>query len=115
MNVFELPEECERAEFKDIIAQNGGIMILKFGADWCGPCQKIKPYAEQECLNDLEKHNRDSKSPKNLFLVKLLLMITLISIHFLRRRKWCKVFRTCYVMLEVKMMNEHTIILQITV
>lgn len=71
MNVFELPEECERAEFKDIIAQNGGIMILKFGADWCGPCQKIKPYV-QECLNDLEKHNRDSKSPKNLFFSEII-------------------------------------------
>ena len=66
MNVFELPEECSREEFKDIIMQNSGIMILKFGADWCGPCQKIKPYVE-ECLNDLEMHNNNSTTPKTLF------------------------------------------------
>ena len=50
MNVFELPEECSREEFKDIIMQNSGIMILKFGADWCGPCQKIKPYVKNASM-----------------------------------------------------------------
>lgn len=71
MNVFELPEECSREEFKDIMLQNSGIMILKFGADWCGPCQKIKPVVE-ECLNDLETHNNDSTTPKTLFFSEII-------------------------------------------
>jgi thiol-disulfide isomerase/thioredoxin len=29
-------------EFEDILKNNKGIIILKFQADWCGPCQKIK-------------------------------------------------------------------------
>lgn len=71
MNVFELPEECTRNQFQDIISHNNGIMILKFGADWCGPCQKIKPFVE-DCLVDLEKYNNNSKTPKPIFYSEII-------------------------------------------
>lgn len=29
--------------FQELLASNPGIVILKFGADWCGPCKKIAP------------------------------------------------------------------------
>lgn len=31
---------------KKILEQNPGLVILKFGADWCGPCKTIEPVVE---------------------------------------------------------------------
>lgn len=31
-----------REIFMDYINKNEGVMVLKFGADWCGPCQRVK-------------------------------------------------------------------------
>jgi len=28
-------------QFRDILANNPGIILLKFGATWCGPCKQI--------------------------------------------------------------------------
>ncbi len=39
-------EVADRNTFLSYLAQNPGIMLFKFGAEWCGPCKKIK--------NDLE-------------------------------------------------------------
>ena len=30
-----------RQEFLDILKVNPGFIVVKFGADWCGPCKKI--------------------------------------------------------------------------
>ena len=30
-------------EFKTIIENNPGLVIIKYGAEWCGPCKKIDP------------------------------------------------------------------------
>lgn len=30
-------------ELKMLLIQNKGIIIIKFGAPWCGPCKKIEP------------------------------------------------------------------------
>lgn len=28
--------------FMDYINKNDGVMVLKFGADWCGPCKRVE-------------------------------------------------------------------------
>ena len=30
-------------DFQRLLANNPGLIILKMGATWCGPCKKIKP------------------------------------------------------------------------
>lgn len=32
-----------RQEFMETLKTNPGVIIIKFGAEWCGPCQKIEP------------------------------------------------------------------------
>lgn len=32
-----------RNEFVKLLEKNPGLIIIKFGASWCGPCKKIKP------------------------------------------------------------------------
>ena len=34
-------------EFAKLQEQNHGIIILKFGAEWCGPCKTIEPLVKQ--------------------------------------------------------------------
>ena len=29
--------------FSELLQANPGLVILKFGADWCGPCKRIEP------------------------------------------------------------------------
>lgn len=31
-----------RQSFLDLLANNPGLVIIKFGATWCGPCKKIE-------------------------------------------------------------------------
>lgn len=30
-------------EFQEILQKNPGLVLVKFGAEWCGPCKKIDP------------------------------------------------------------------------
>ena len=41
----------DREQFLSFLKQNPGIMVFKFGADWCKPCQTIKDDVEQYFAN----------------------------------------------------------------
>lgn len=43
-------------EFKRLLMTNPGLLIIKFGAEWCGPCKKIENNVKEWC----------SKMPKNV-------------------------------------------------
>lgn len=32
-----------RNDFMNLLSNNPGLIIIKFGAKWCGPCKKIQP------------------------------------------------------------------------
>ena len=36
-----------RGAFVKLLSRNPGMIILKFGADWCGPCRKIEQQVHQ--------------------------------------------------------------------
>lgn len=40
-------EEFSRSQFEDLLKQNPGKVVLKFGATWCGPCKLIDPLVNQ--------------------------------------------------------------------
>ena len=44
-------EVRDREQFLAILKENPGIMVFKFGADWCAPCQTIKDDVEQYFAN----------------------------------------------------------------
>ena len=44
-------EVHDRDEFLAILKENNGIMVFKFGAEWCAPCQSIKDDVEQYFAN----------------------------------------------------------------
>lgn len=33
----------DRKQFAELLQVNPGLIIIKFGADWCGPCKMIEP------------------------------------------------------------------------
>jgi len=35
-----------RVDFQKMLENNPGLFIMKLGATWCGPCQKIKPIVD---------------------------------------------------------------------
>ena len=35
--------EMSKSDFENAILSNPGGLIIKFGAEWCGPCKKIEP------------------------------------------------------------------------
>ena len=36
-----------RQEMSDVLRENPGVIIMKFGAEWCGPCKKIEEFVKQ--------------------------------------------------------------------
>ena len=53
-----------RHQFLDFLKSNPGHIVVKFGADWCGPCKKIHDEVEDFSPNVL----------RMLFVVTLILM-----------------------------------------
>jgi thioredoxin 1 len=47
MELLTMPEnvitEMSKDSFSQLLQTNNGILIIKFGAEWCGPCKKIDP------------------------------------------------------------------------
>lgn len=51
--------ELDRNQFQELLASNNnGIVIFKFGANWCGPCKASKPLIVEYA----------NKMPDNVFL-----------------------------------------------
>ena len=40
-------ELADREAFQEILNSNEGIVILKFGAEWCQPCKLINPFVHE--------------------------------------------------------------------
>ena len=40
--------ELDKVSFNEILINNPGIFIVKFGAEWCGPCKKIESLVEEK-------------------------------------------------------------------
>ena len=52
---FEIVTEFEsRHQFMELLTLNPGYVVVKLGADWCGPCQKIHDLVEK-FFNDTPK------------------------------------------------------------
>ncbi len=39
--------ELTRPQFEELLKQNTGNIIIKFGATWCGPCKRIEAHVGQ--------------------------------------------------------------------
>ena len=49
MSSRKIVESLSIEEFKELRGSLGNkVLIVKFSADWCKPCQKIKPFVEQK-------------------------------------------------------------------
>jgi len=45
--VAQAVEEFSRSDFEELLKQNPGKVVLKFGATWCAPCKVIDPLVNQ--------------------------------------------------------------------
>ena len=49
--------EMTMDSFKESLKTNPGIFIIKFGAEWCGPCKKIGPFVHDW----IDRFSQDSR------------------------------------------------------
>jgi thioredoxin 1 len=41
-----LTEIQDRKHFAELLQKNPGLIVVKFGAEWCGPCKTIEPLVQ---------------------------------------------------------------------
>jgi thiol-disulfide isomerase/thioredoxin len=46
----------DRKTFQNMVQENQGLLILKFGATWCEPCKRIEPIVEKR-FTELSLYN----------------------------------------------------------
>ena len=34
----------DREQFFELLKKNEGVIVVKYGAEWCGPCKVLEPY-----------------------------------------------------------------------
>tara|TARA_B100000282_G_C31734819_1_gene492851 strand:- start:2656 stop:3012 length:357 start_codon:yes stop_codon:yes gene_type:complete len=67
-NVFD--EIQDKNHFNSILKSNPGVVVIKFGAEWCNPCKKIHDHVEEwfEKMSDnVECYDLDADSNFELF------------------------------------------------
>jgi thiol:disulfide interchange protein len=42
---------ADKDAFQTLLDNNQGIIVLKFGAEWCGPCKQIEEYVSNKFEN----------------------------------------------------------------
>ena len=71
-------EIADREAFMNILENNEGVIILKFGADWCQPCKLISPYVKE----------LTEKLPHNITLYDLDVDDNFEIFAFMKVKKW---------------------------
>ena len=54
MVVLENNELKTRSDLQNLLQNNPGLIIIKLGADWCGPCKRIEPVVNKFFASNLE-------------------------------------------------------------
>ena len=57
MPEFVCPEELTRNEYLELLKHNDSYIFIKFGAEWCAPCNKIKILSKKNVMNYLIQLN----------------------------------------------------------
>ena len=55
--------ELTRPQFEELLKQNTGNIIIKFGATWCGPCKRIEAHVGK--WFDLLSQKTEGQGPKD--------------------------------------------------
>jgi thiol:disulfide interchange protein len=69
-----------RSVFMDVLKKNPGLLIVKFGADWCVPCSKIKDYV----------HKKFAEMPDNVLCADIDVEESFDLFAFLKQKKMVK-------------------------